>query len=192
MEFAQDLFGLVETVLTSVAIVTAGLWAYFLFWRRRQSAPRASLTLDLTTALLPGSKRLVHVGLGVLNQGQVLLSLKYAEMRVRQVVPFPEDLVDGLERGVDPIPAGSTEMPWPMIVGREWKAPSCVLELEPGESDSLHADFVLEEDVEVVELYAFVCNPRKKGTSIGWTKTELHTFAFRGDDVGQKQKRPKT
>jgi hypothetical protein len=186
VEAAQSILSLVQSALTSLAIVVGGVWGYFLFWRRRQSYPRATLDFHWTTALLPGGKRLLHVGLQILNQSDVLLPLRYAELRVRQVVPIPNDLGTLLKKDLDPIPEGSTELPWPAIVGREWRQKPGAFELEPGESDSLHADFVVEDSVQVVELYAFVENPRKQRSGLGWTKTVLHTFA-EGDRNGGRE-----
>ena len=188
MEAAQSILSLVQSALTSVAIVVGGVWGYFLFWRRRQTYPRATLDFHLTTALLPRGKRLLHVGLQILNQSDVLLPLRYAELRVRQVVPIPNDLEALLRKDVDPIPPGSTELPWPAIVGREWHPESGALELEPGESDSLHADFVIEDSVQVVELYAFVQNPRKQRTGLGWTKTVLQLLLKEAAMVDEKKK----
>ncbi len=176
MEAAQSIANLVESVFTSIAIVIAGVWGYFLFRRHRRTSLRADLELELTHARIRDGKRLLHVALGIVNKGGVLLQVRYAEIRVRQVRPIPPDLVPESEGDVDPIPLGATELPWPQIVGREWTSEQGVVELEPEESDCLHADFVIRDDFSVIELYAFVQNPNKAERSIGWTKTMLHAF----------------
>ena len=176
MEAAQSIANLVESVLTSIAIVVAGVWGYFLFWRHRRMSLRADLELELTHAPFRDGRRLLHVALGIVNKGVVLLQVRYAEIRVRQVRPIPANLVPDSGSDVDPIPAGATELPWPQIVGREWTSEQACVELEPDESDFLHADFVIRDDVSVIQLYAFVQNPRKAERSIGWTKTMLYAF----------------
>ena len=35
-------------------------------------------------------------------------------------------------------------------------------EIEPGESDSLHADYIIESDIKVSEFYFYLRNARKK------------------------------
>ena len=175
METTQSILSLIESALTSIAIIVAGVWGYYLFWRRRSTYPRAALELQVTTARLPRDKRLLHVGLRIENQSDVLLRVRSAEVRVRQVVPIPVTLQAKLQKDVDPIPTNSTEYPWPAIVSREWR-PEGSLELEPGEWDMLHSDFVIEDSIGVVELYAFVENTRKTRAGLGWTRTVLCTL----------------
>lgn len=181
MDTAQSFADLIESILTSAAIVIAGVWGYFLFRRHRRASFRADLDLQLTHVLFPDGRRLLHLALGILNKGAVLLRVGYAEIRVRQVLPVPADLVPKSEDDVDPVPKGETELSWPAIVVREWNLERGAVEIEPGESDSLHADCVIKDDVSVIQLYAFVQNPRKAQRSMGWTTTTLHTF-----DVGAK------
>ena len=176
MDTFEQIADLIRTILTSVAIITGGLWAAYRFRRHRQARPRAQLEFEHTSTFLSPEKRLLHVGLVVANTGNVLLKVKYAELRVRQVVPPPAEILDSLEPDFDPIPMGSKEFPWPMIVRREWSTPSWIMELEPSESDSLHADFVLESEVAVVELYAYVGNSSKSNPDIGWTRTAIVHF----------------
>lgn len=188
METLQAIADLIESALTSMGICVGGVWGYFLFRRYRKTSLRAELDLELTNALIPRSKRLLHVALRIINRGNVLLRVCYAEVRVRQVVPIPKDLLTRLEENIDPIPVGATELAWPKIVGREWDSNIGAVEIEPGESDLLHADFVIEDDISVIELYAFVRNPHKAQQDIGWTKTRLHTFTFGGKDERRKGK----
>ena len=63
-----------------------------------------------------------------------------------------------------------------MIAAREWSWGEEDFEVEPGESDALHADFIIPSDVKTVQLYAFVKNPRKNKEGLGWTTAELTSF----------------
>jgi hypothetical protein len=166
---------LIESALTSAAIIVGGVWAYFLFWKRRINYPRVALEIEITSAVLPQFKRLVHITLRIENRSDILVSLDRAQVRLRQVVPTPVAFDQALVPGIDPIPPGHVQFPWPAIVQRDWTF-SPKLELEPGESDSLDADFVIEASVKVAEVYAFVPNPRKTKTGLGWPITLVHTF----------------
>ena len=92
-------------------------------------------------------------------------------------MPLPKELSDRLLPGIDPVGPGEAEITWPMIAGREWNWRKGDFEIEPGESDALHADFVIPSEVETVQLYGFVRNPKKKNEGVGWTVTTLHSFA---------------
>ena len=112
----------------------------------------------------------------VLNSSRILLAPKYAELRLRQVVPVPKELTARLDPGIDPVEAGRTELTWPMIAGREWNWDKGGFEVEPGEADALEADFVISSNVATIQLYAFLRNPKKEGKELGWTTTALYSF----------------
>ncbi len=50
------------------------------------------------------------------------------------------------------------------------------MQLEPSESDRLHADFLIDSEVQVIQLYAHVHNPIESKPGYGWTRTELITL----------------
>ena len=78
-----------------------------------------------------------------------------------------------------------------MIAAREWSWGEEDFEVEPGESDALHADFIIPSDVKTVQLYAFVKNPRKNKEGLGWTTAELTSFdrgKGEGSTIVQKQR----
>ena len=78
--------------------------------------------------------------------------------------------------GLDPVKDNETEVDWPMIVGREWHFETKPIEIEPGESDTLDADFVIYTNVTTIQLYAYVGNPTKAKPNLGWTNTLVHSF----------------
>ena len=129
--------------------------------------------------------------MNVVNSGSTLLTPEYAEVRVQQVIPVPQEIDALAQKGVDPVEVGETEYSWPMLVDRKWSWPAGELEIEPGESDALHADFVIKASVRTVKVYAFVGNPQKKDEGLGWTATRLLSFGTAdgsfGDGTGGSQ-----
>lgn len=97
-------------------------------------------------------------------------------MRLRKIVPISDEIRPDIEEGLDPVPEGKTEIEWPLVVGREWKWNEKDFEIEPGESDSLHADYIIESDIKVSEFYFYLRNVKKKTQNIGWTLTKIHEF----------------
>lgn len=106
----------------------------------------------------------------------MLLSSDYGELRMRQVVPLPPELQETVQTGCDPVPEDKAEIEWPMIASREWHWSKHDFEVEPSEADSIHADFIIQSDIKVVEFYCFISNSKKKRKRLGWPLTTLHTF----------------
>jgi len=82
-----------------------------------------------------------------------------------------------------------TEIEWPMLYGREWKWEKGGFEIEPGESDSLHADYIIPDYVEVIEFYCYISNARKKRAKLGWTLTQIQKFYPEGKTMANKTKK---
>jgi len=126
--------------------------------------------------------RLVHAEIVIENKGDVMLKSKSAQLRLRQVAPVPDEICGCAQQNIDPVPDGKTEIEWPCIAQRDWNWKEGEFEVEPGESDYLHADFLIPHSISVVELYFFLANPAKSHKGLGWTRTKIHRFDEREDD----------
>ena len=172
----KDIVEIVQGIVTIVAILAGGIWTYLAFVRKRLRYPRAKLSITIDSSQIAPDYRLVHVAVQIDNTGYVLLAPEYAEVRLRQVMPLPAEIESRLKPGFDPVAPDEKELPWPLIVRREWNWDPSDIEIEPGESDLLNADFVIIDTVEIVQIYTFVRNPKKRRTPRGWGATLLHTF----------------
>ena len=177
-------------LVTTGAIIVAGLWTYRLFVRKRIAHARVNLSLESVDRQDDMGWRLIHIKINVENVGNVILRADAAELRVRQVLPFPDSIQQSIHLGDDPVSPGRTEVEWPLISVRKWKWDEGLFEVEPGESDSLHADFIVPDHVVAVEYYVFIANESKKKISLGWTLTEVAELAapvFRPQAIGRYQ-----
>ena len=165
---------LAKDFLTGVAIILGGIWTYILFIRTRQKFPRANIIHDIKHLSLPNDKTLLHIDIRLSNVGDVLLSLASGEVRVQQVLPLPDELANIIEKGEDPVKDEEREIEWPLIGERScsWKKDD--FEVEPGESDNLLFDFIIEKEVKVVEVYSYFQNIKKRPTDIGWNLTTVY------------------
>jgi len=172
----KDIVEIVQGIVTIAAVLVGGTWTYLAFVRKRLRYPCAELSITVHSSKIAPYYRLVHIGVQIDNTGNVLLALEYAELRLRQVMPLPVEIETRLKPGVDPVAPDEKELPWPLIVGREWNWNPTDIEIEPGESDLLNTDFVINDTVEVVQIYTFVKNPKKHRAPHGWGTTLMHTF----------------
>lgn len=176
LAFWNDVSTIIGNLLTGAGIVLGGLWTYRLFVRQRLRYPRVNTSLSVTDVFLDDGKRLVHAEIKVDNVGSVVFCSDYAELRIRQVIPIPEEFDAKIKDDEDPVEEGKSEVIWPLINEREWEWEGECFEIEPGEYDSLHADYVIPGNISVVEFYCFIANAKKKKLGVGWTITQMHKF----------------
>ena len=184
----KEMLGLAETLVKIAAIILAGLWTYLLFVRKRLGVPRINIELKTSDFRLPNGRRLIHAEIAVINIGDVILRTNSAELRLRQVAPIPEKVEELAEDGYDPVEAPRTEIDWPLIAGREWDLEGRpILELEPGEQEPLHADFVIEDSISIIEFYFYLANPAKKRKGLGWTLTRMQELSQEDSAMSEKK-----
>jgi hypothetical protein len=66
--------------------------------------------------------------------------------------------------------AKESDIRWPTL-GLKESMNAC--EIEPGEADEFHFDFVVSSEVEVVEICTYFKNEAKRVRNIGWRHTSL-------------------
>ena len=166
---------ILQSLITILAILVSGVWGYWLFVQNRQRFPHAGLLHDVFCHDLPDNKRLVHVTVTIHNLGNILIRLKSGETRLQQVKPFPSRFLQAIKEGKDPVGQSQTEIDyWPMLDCHEISLPRGTWEIEPGESQEIHHDFVIDRGVQVISLYTFINNKIKHRRQIAWDLTTFH------------------
>ena len=161
-----------ESASKALAVIVGGIWTYQLFVKNRLSYPKLDISIVPKTVLLPNSRRLIHATVNIKNVGKVILRSDRAELRLRLIVPLPEQVASVINHGYDPVDEGKSQVAWPMISGREWFWKEKEFEIEPDESGTLHADYVIDETISAVEFYCFIGNSRKE--ELGWSCTLIY------------------
>jgi len=175
LEVLKEVGEIFKSFVTGFALVIGGFWTYVLFIRHREKYPRARIEHIITHRALSDSQILVRLEMRISNVGKVLLPLDRGFVRLQQVLPCPQDVLSWLsgshnaEEDHD-----KREADWPMIANRSlWNMAS---EFEPGESESLHFDFIIDATVETILVYSHVDNAakRKGGREIGWNTKSIY------------------
>ena len=180
-----ELLQAVQLVVTIGAILIGGLWTYLLFVRKRQKFPRASVTHRVAFEPVDDQKLLLRATVVIANKSEVLLSINHGDIWVQHVMPWPEMAakapIDGDKA------EKKTELDWPILGERLLDDSKDRWELEPGETEELHFDFLLKRPLEVVQLYSYFRNSKKRLRprfrrpwgilrEIGWNTTTLHAL----------------
>lgn len=159
---------------TVIAIIVGGYWTYMLFVKTRQKYPRAKIEHNITQKHLSHNKLLLHVAINISNTGSVLLSPISGEIRIQQLIPLSFEIQDSINKGKDPVEDKHTEVLWPLIARKELKLKKGDLEIEPGESDQILYDFILDADIQTIQIYSYFKNDIKYHREIGWPLTTVY------------------
>jgi len=166
--------GILKDIFTVVAILVGGIWSYLLFVRKRQKFPRANISHKITHKPIDDNKVLLHLDVGISNAGDVLISIISGIVRLHQIVPAPDELLSTIRSGNDPISEEKNEYDWPLIAEREPKWEKRNFEIEPGETDHANFDFIIDNDIETIEIYTYLKNKKKRFREIGWNLTTIY------------------
>lgn len=162
---------ILQAVVTSIALLVAGIWTYRIFFLRRSKFPRANVRHSITETTLSIKKRLIHVEITIDNVSEVLIRGTKAFIYIQQILPLDEELAQLLERDEDPVSKGEYEVSWFSLGDREWNFKRGEFDVEPGEIEVLDCDFVIPSETEVVRVYSYITNEKKRKSDIGWSKT---------------------
>jgi hypothetical protein len=169
-----------QAIATIVALIVGGAWTYILFVRKRQRFPRARVEHAVAIKPMSSKSLLVHLSVRIQNIGEVLLELVDSDIRLYQLVPVEGEIAEKIDKGEDPVPKGESEIDWPPLGQRECDWKQSPIEIEPGEYDEFHYDFVIASSVATFSAYSHFRNVVKKRRKIGWNWTTIHDTSPKG------------
>ncbi len=182
----KEVVTVIQAIVTTIAIVVGGLWTYFLFVKKRQKFPRASVSHQIFCRTISGEKALLNVKTVISNSGDVLLCLESGVVRVQQILPIPDNIDALIKQDQDPVAGDRTEIDWPLIGTRSFSFEKGKCEIEPGEHDQFVSDHVIDANVQLVAVYSYFKNTRKRRRDIGWSITTVYEIT-RGSERGDKR-----
>lgn len=93
-----------------------------------------------------------------------------------QMNPWPDDVLDE-QKMLEP---GQGHYRWPGVPGVSNRmVKTKKVEIEPGETQDFHFDFVFDVGVRTVIIYSYASNPVKKA-GIGWDISTVHEMESEG------------
>ena len=106
--------------------------------------PKAKISHFLWETDLPEGKVVLHLDAKIENLGDTLLRVGKIDARIQQVSPLSDSQLGEALEGTHPLdPGARTSILWPLIARRESDGEASHCQVEPGESEVLHFDFVL-------------------------------------------------
>lgn len=181
----KNYVGIAQGIATILAFGLGGWWTWWSFIRTRQRHPKVRLSHTLFQSQTNDKWMLLRVSLKIDNQSNVLIRPGSVEMRLLRLKPWPPGLEAAMEESAPSnLPSykdllddrgmlrkGKPDFEWPVIATRIVIPEK--LEIEPNESETLHFDFVVDRRWQIVLIYSFVENLRKRRQGIGWPLTSI-------------------
>lgn len=174
LDIFGDISGICVASATFIAIPVAGWWSYMRFVRNRQTYPRARVEHYISHRPFAQDKVLLRVVVIITNLGEILLSLTSLETRIQQVLPPSCQVLAFVSNGRSPVRKGETEVDWPRVDSHELSLKGEICEVEPGESQEFHHDFVVGAEIRTVAVYTHIMNEKKRARQLGWEATTLY------------------
>jgi hypothetical protein len=170
----KDQSEIVKNYTTCAAILIGGIWGYITFIRNRQKYPRANIKHMIKHRHIDDRRVLLRITIAVENKGDVIISLDKGEVWIQQMVPWPSDsALDAIDSSKETDKNRKAEAEWPVLADRNLSGVKGH-EIEPGEFDEFHYDFVIDSNIKTVIVYSYVKNQTKLGREIGWNKTSVY------------------
>ena len=173
---AKDLAGVVQSMITVVAIAAGGVFAFYKLQIFRDFEPHLNVSNSISHRRV-GTKY-VHVAViaTLHNSSRVEVELRRGFFRLQQLAPISDEGVESLYAQVF-IDAEKEYLQWPILeeVPRVWDEGELIV--EPGESHSETYEFIVEMGIESVIIYTYFYNPqhsRHSRTAEGWHATTIY------------------
>lgn len=160
-----------------------GLWTRHLYLRQRENYPRASIEHELDVTDVGHGKVALRLAVTIRNRGKVLIEIERGLSRVQQFLPCDPKVISVLqEKSEKTYP----KLNWILLgekTREEWN-----IEIEPGDEEEVHFDFLIDSSVQKVSLYSHFDNRAKPNRlrPIGWNKTTMHCLRGRIHDARTK------
>lgn len=167
-----NLAGAVESAATVVAIALGGWWTYRTFLRQRLGHPRLRAEILPQLIAIP-TGHLIRCSVRVENIGSVVARCEHGEVRCRQLLPMPPRILEAAAGGFDPVAEDAQVIDWPVLAQRQWRWKGQTFEIEPGETDSLAAEFFVPREARVLEIYFYLANAKKSRRGLGWPCSKI-------------------
>lgn len=166
-----------KTIAIISAIIIGGIWTYQLFIKERKDYPHADIEQRISHIKLSSSMNLLRVEIALNNKGNCLLETNKSTVRIQQILPIIDlSLISQLNTAVVETVRKDDRFVWPLLYERISEIP---LEIEPGEKEVVDFEFVILSEIEVVRVYSYIGNEKKKdqnGNEIGWLISNYYDF----------------
>ncbi len=170
----KDLSEVIRNYATCVAYVVGGLWVYFTFIRKREKYPSLDVNHRVISKRVNNEKIFLKVVVDFFNKGNTVVCLEKRLIRIQKMLPWTMEELNKIDTFKTRTKQEDAEVEWPLLGEVDLSGKDYQHEIEPGESDEFHADFLIDSGIESIVIYSYFKNQTKRGREIGWNKTTTY------------------
>ena len=172
----KDTLGVMQAVVTTLAIVLGGAFAAYKWQVFRESEPHLTITHEVSHR--PVGDSYVHVAVTAVlrNSSKVHIELRQGFCRLQQVAPVSDEDVESVYAQVF-VDGEFEELQWPILeeAPRTWNKSELIV--EPGATNPETFEFIVSTAVRTVNIYTYFYNSAYSPgaqTAEGWGATTVH------------------
>lgn len=176
---ARNIFSVIQSFVTIIALVTAGIWAYFRFRVFRTLQPHLYIEHRSTHRSLSSSYIHIEVTAILHNTSRVEIELERGVAIVQEVGPISDGEAESLNEEALKDEADPGIL-WPIIgrLQRDWDGVN--LTIEPGSTHSETFEFIVPKwDDQTLLLYTYFYNAEAQYVRGGWSATTVYDVVDR-------------
>ena len=167
----HGLAGVVQAIVTVLAIVAGGVFAYYKLQVFRDFEPHLTVSHAVSSRAI--GDRYVHLAVTATlhNGSRVKMEIRDGFSRVQQVAPISDEDVEHLYAQAL---GDDAHLQWPILdeITRSWDRDELIV--EPGESHLETFEFIVSRAIESVIIYTYFYNSRYPQPPEGWAATTVH------------------
>lgn len=161
-------FSAVQALITAAALIVAGVW----FFLEREWAPRLYIEQTVSHRQLDDDWHWVRVTVEIENRGNRLLRLTEGATTIHKVLPLPRVIQERISRRQHILRKDQMMVDFPTL--GEALDLDLEGEIEPGEVESIYAEFMVPTNIETIIANTIV---RKSSEEELWyRKSDLYDF----------------
>ncbi len=164
-------FDVISKIVTISATVIGAIWSYYAFFRQRLNEPRLNVAHEVHPLDLPDGRRLLKIYAAITNLGQVRVVLPTWYLRAEQILPLTKTATTDLTRKafID----AHNQSHWNCLAEGSFSDNQFRMVLEPGETDRASANLVIDNTIEVIQIYSHFRRTKNQNSCEGWPSKTL-------------------
>ena len=169
-----DIFSIIASAVIVLGVIVGGIWKIVAYVQERRRFPKANLSHKVQAIKLTDKKVCIHTSIRIQNIGNVMLHFESAKHTIYQILPPLDYMQERFESKEYLYDDQGREVNWTIVAEKEFEFAQHPLEIEPGEEDAINFDLLIPSDVEVIQVYTYFKNVKKRKREIGWSVSGIY------------------
>jgi len=164
---------IIQAVFTAAGVIVAGVWGYFLFWRKREIRAKVKISHQVRYDIISADRALLTIDVNVTNISNILIVIQKYTITAKQILPPANQLQGFLDNNLlEQSQVGLQITQWQLMASRAEE--HAQTELEPNESIPFHLTFLVQATAEVIVVESVFHNRARPGKSLYWPHYTVH------------------